>query len=396
VVSGVTGTTEANGTWTVAVVDNNDISLIGSTFVNAYVSGGYGGVRGKDSDLCMEGTSPGNKANQLTLDNVTYASSSALGQSPAPAYVIESTTQGGSNGDYIGFFGSSAIKAGTANVNIGYNSFTIALENWVNAAPTHYVRNLIGLPKVDTADSTFSISTTGALGAGTTTPATGLAFDMTSDTLGAFGLPEWTTSGRPSITGLNGIGFNTTSHAFEGWNGSTWLSLSTSWPTLGTALISGGAGANPTGVPEVDGDCLIGSGGAWTVGSCTGTTDTNSLLRDISASFDGGGNALTAGKIIYLSNVPYTGTITGVTMLADQSCSATVDVWKVAYASAPPTVANTITAADLPTLSSAQKSNDTTLTGWTKSVTAGDTMAFKLVTSATCQFINVSLQVTAN
>lgn len=37
----VTGTTEANGTWTITVVDGTHIDLQGSTYANAYVSGGY-------------------------------------------------------------------------------------------------------------------------------------------------------------------------------------------------------------------------------------------------------------------------------------------------------------------------------------------------------------------
>jgi hypothetical protein len=40
VVQGVVGTTEANGTWRVTIIDSTHIDLIGSTFTNAYVSGG--------------------------------------------------------------------------------------------------------------------------------------------------------------------------------------------------------------------------------------------------------------------------------------------------------------------------------------------------------------------
>jgi hypothetical protein len=40
VVSGVVGTTEANGRWKITVVDSTHITLQGSTFANAYVSGG--------------------------------------------------------------------------------------------------------------------------------------------------------------------------------------------------------------------------------------------------------------------------------------------------------------------------------------------------------------------
>jgi len=39
-ISGVTGTTEANGTWTVTKINDNTHDLQGSTFTNAYVSGG--------------------------------------------------------------------------------------------------------------------------------------------------------------------------------------------------------------------------------------------------------------------------------------------------------------------------------------------------------------------
>lgn len=37
----VTGTTEANGTWTITVINGTTIDLQGSTYANAYVSGGY-------------------------------------------------------------------------------------------------------------------------------------------------------------------------------------------------------------------------------------------------------------------------------------------------------------------------------------------------------------------
>jgi hypothetical protein len=40
-VADVGGTTEANATWTITVIDGTHIDLQGSTFVNAYTSGGY-------------------------------------------------------------------------------------------------------------------------------------------------------------------------------------------------------------------------------------------------------------------------------------------------------------------------------------------------------------------
>jgi hypothetical protein len=48
-IAAVTGTTEANGTWTITVINATTIDLQGSTFANAYVSGGY--VEGSIDDL---------------------------------------------------------------------------------------------------------------------------------------------------------------------------------------------------------------------------------------------------------------------------------------------------------------------------------------------------------
>ncbi len=44
-VYGVTGTTEANGNWKFTVIDATHIDLVGSTFTNAYVSGGISVAR---------------------------------------------------------------------------------------------------------------------------------------------------------------------------------------------------------------------------------------------------------------------------------------------------------------------------------------------------------------
>lgn len=40
-VFGITGTTEANGTWEFTIIDGTHIDLIGSQFLNAYISGGF-------------------------------------------------------------------------------------------------------------------------------------------------------------------------------------------------------------------------------------------------------------------------------------------------------------------------------------------------------------------
>ena len=91
--------------------------------------------------------------------------------------------------------------------------------------------------------------------------------------------------------------------------------------------------------------------------------------------------------------VPYDCEIEQVTLLADQSGSIVVDIWRDPYANYPPTVADTITAAAKPTLSSAQKAQDTTLSGWSKTLKAGDILAFNVDSATTVTRVTLSLLV---
>lgn len=85
---------------------------------------------------------------------------------------------------------------------------------------------------------------------------------------------------------------------------------------------------------------------------------------------DGGGSTITTGVKgdIY---VPFGYTVTGWTLLADQSGSIVVDIWADTYANYPPTVTDTITASAKPTISAATKGQSSTLTGWTTSIAGG-------------------------
>lgn len=108
---------------------------------------------------------------------------------------------------------------------------------------------------------------------------------------------------------------------------------------------------------------------------------------------DGGGSAITTGVKGHLE-IPFACTINRATLLADQSGSIVIDVWKDTYANFPPDNADSITASAPPTLSSAQKSQDTTLSGWTTSITAGDILAFNVDSCSTITRVTLSLKVT--
>jgi hypothetical protein len=115
-------------------------------------------------------------------------------------------------------------------------------------------------------------------------------------------------------------------------------------------------------------------------------TSGSGLTENIGLVVDGGGSAITTGTKGFIS-VPYNATIQSVTMLADQSGSVVVDIWKTTYSSyqpgVHPVVADSITASDLPTLSSAYKMTDSALTGWTTTISAGDILQFVINSAAT-------------
>lgn len=111
------------------------------------------------------------------------------------------------------------------------------------------------------------------------------------------------------------------------------------------------------------------------------------------AVLDGGGSALTTGVKGDLV-IPWNCTVTGWTLLADQSGSIVIDVWRDSYANYPPTVADTIAGSEKPTLSSATKNQDLTLTTWTTSLSAGDILRFKVDSVATVQRVTLAIHVT--
>jgi hypothetical protein len=108
---------------------------------------------------------------------------------------------------------------------------------------------------------------------------------------------------------------------------------------------------------------------------------------------DGGGSAITTGVKGYVE-IPYSGTITGWTILGDVSGSCVIDIWKDTFVNFPPTVADTIAGSEKPTLSSAVSNRDLNLTTWTTSVTAGDIIAFNVDSASTVTRVNLTIKIT--
>ena len=113
---------------------------------------------------------------------------------------------------------------------------------------------------------------------------------------------------------------------------------------------------------------------------------------------DGGGAVITTGVKEYVE-IPFACTITGNTMVADQSGSVVVNIYKCTYAqfdagSTHPVVGDKITASAPPTITATTKSTDSTLTGWTVAVAAHDVLAFVIDSCTTIQKVDLTLRIT--
>jgi hypothetical protein len=102
-------------------------------------------------------------------------------------------------------------------------------------------------------------------------------------------------------------------------------------------------------------------------------------------------NVIAVGAKGYVE-VPFAGTITAArVMSADASVSIVFDVKKATYAGLP--TLSSITASAKPTLASAQKSEDTTLTGWTTAIAAGDWLEISVVSATAAKLVTLSLTI---
>lgn len=124
------------------------------------------------------------------------------------------------------------------------------------------------------------------------------------------------------------------------------------------------------------------------------------LPGEIMVVIDGGGTTITTGVKGYLGPMPFDGTITQNTLLADQDGAIVVDVWKCTYAqfdagSTHPVAGDKITASAPPTITAtANKSQDSTLTGWGTTFSSGDVFAFSVTSVTAIQRLNLSLKYT--
>lgn len=105
---------------------------------------------------------------------------------------------------------------------------------------------------------------------------------------------------------------------------------------------------------------------------------------------DGAGSEIQTGLVADVI-MPFNAVILEVTLLADQTGSIVFDIYKDAYANHP--ASTSITASAKPTISSSNKSQDSTLTGWTTVVSSGDILRFNVDSVSTITKCSLNLKV---
>jgi len=86
--------------------------------------------------------------------------------------------------------------------------------------------------------------------------------------------------------------------------------------------------------------------------------------------------------------------ITGWSIMADQTGSTVIDVWEIAFGSFPPTVTNTVTGSEKPTLSNQISNSDLSLTTWTSSIQSADVWRINVDSATTVTRVTVSFYYT--
>jgi len=170
--------------------------------------------------------------------------------------------------------------------------------------------------------------------------------------------------------------------------------------TTPLSLSQGGTGSNITaaagGVPYSTAGAIVltapGTSGQLLRSNGASAPAWASQSTAVSLVVDGNGAPFSTGVKAYLQ-IPFVATITSVTLLADQTGSVVVDIWKDTYANFPPTVADTICAAAKPTITASNKYTDSTLAGWTTSIAANDILAFNIDSVTSITRLTISLTV---
>lgn len=208
------------------------------------------------------------------------------------------------------------------------------------------------------------------------TPVTGSGISSTNVAAALEELSTSISSGGVALSELSDVQFATSSD-----------------PTEGALLMYDGSAWTAAGEGATSGQLLRWSGTTWEP-----YTLSNTITDVMQYVIDGGGSTITTGSKGYL-HIPFGCTITQAVLLGDQTGSIVVDLYRTPYSSfdsgsTHPVSGDKITASAPPTISSANKSRDNTLTGWSTTLFAEDILEVHVTSVTSMQRVTISLRVT--
>ena len=206
---------------------------------------------------------------------------------------------------------------------------------------------------------------------------------------------------KPYVSVQNSAGADPTSDIIN----SHWALLESQGP-VGAVGPPGTAGIDGSNATSLQIDTAANREAAGNKGVLFYSTDDDLLQYDDGAAWqdivkrvvipfiiDGGGAVITTGEKGHLPPLPRAMTVTGWTILGDVSGSIVVDVAKDTYANFPPTFpADSIAGTEKPTLTSAQKNQDRTLTSWTTALAKDDIISFNVDSATTVTRVTIGLE----
>ena len=115
----------------------------------------------------------------------------------------------------------------------------------------------------------------------------------------------------------------------------------------------------------------------------------NLILGQLGITIDGAGSYITSGEKQYL-RVPYNCIITSAEIVANESGNITIDIYKGTFDNFP--TASSITgASQQPVLAGQRSSRNTSLNGWTTTLSAGEYLRFDVPATATVKKVTLTL-----
>lgn len=134
-----------------------------------------------------------------------------------------------------------------------------------------------------------------------------------------------------------------------------------------------------------------GQGGQGETGLQGETGISAGQIESINFIIDGGGQAIETGLKGYI-RIYQESTIEQADLLGGETGAIQVDIWKTDYNNYPPTDSDSITASAPLSFTGAIKSTDSTLTGWTKTINAGDILGYNVDIETNITRVTVALK----